>query len=405
MTALRDVANGWSAISEHAPLRAVLVHSPGLERLSGQHRDTPERLAALQSEHASLVGALRRSVGDVLLLRNLVNDIGESVDPLCRSLLWTRDLAVATADGLIPLPLGRHRRAESHMLDLVLERHPRFVGAPVRREVKARVNALPPDLREDLFESLILEGGNILILSSSALAVGFRRRGPHDLAALEVAIEALFAASPSLEHIYTVQLAPGFEHLDCVLSLFGTGAALAMPQVLRANARPLDPAGTLYLRLHAAWLRHKYRPNAKRRFSASAELAGLGRAERVERGAVRLPGPESPHLLDLLIADKFIDADRLIWIGGDAPAHTNALEHFRVAAREQKCLAGNLLTIRPDHLITCEGNPMTSAALAAVAGLNIRIEHLNLTTLAAGFGGPRCLTLPLGRLSGLPDVA
>ena len=117
--------------------------------------------------------------------------------------------------------------------------------------------------------------------------------------------------------------------------------------------------------------------------------------------AVPLPGaPE--YFLDRLARDGFLDLDRVAWIGGSPDDHASPFEHLRAALYEQRNQAGNVFATAPFRFVAYQRNPLTVQALRAVVPEPLHPGGLTLMAsneMRTGGGGPRCLTMPLGRAS------
>jgi hypothetical protein len=135
-------------------------------------------------------------------------------------------------------------------------------------------------------------------------------------------------------------------------------------------------------------------------------LGRAGRCEVFDRsdaapdGTPR-PRPDEPlPLLDQLARDGFVDPDRIAWIGGRPDDHPSPYEHLHAALYEQRNQAGNLLSVAPWRAVAYDRNPLTLAAVDALAGrgpAGARVDRMGSNEMRTGGGGPHCLALPLRR--------
>jgi arginine deiminase len=402
--------------SETAPLRRVLVHTPGAE----MDLVSPENREALLFEDILFTGTARHEHelmcalfhmvtgrDDVVLhLRTLLAETFEQeearagfIEQLCRAepernltaveddlhrlspgdllsfaltghtelpvqmpplpnLFFTRDLAAAVRDHIV---LGRTAQAarsrEGVLLRTVLRHHPAF------DELSDRLIELP--------EGVTLEGGDVLVPHPKVVLIGHSQRS--SFGGVMAAARALFAQTP-VEHIFAVEIPQrrSCMHLDTVLTFAAPDECVVYPPLL-------ERAGFGYV-VHLT--------------PTGAE----GRFETDMRPTLR-------HALQEVMGHE-ID---FIPCGGDEPLHQ---------AREQWTDGSNVFAIAPGVVVGYERNHRTFHELQRrgyrVASARSFLDYhretgftpsadekialkLEGTELSRGRGGPRCMTLPLAR--------
>lgn len=364
--------------SETAPLRAALVHRPGGE-LDGLDEANarahlfdgtlwPERA---RREHDALVGALVAEGTQVFRLRDLLAGVlalapareravartleaariegsavgraqlwlegldageltsllieGESglgLEPLANQMFVRDSSAWVGREVLLGSPPSPVRRREPLQLQLVYEFHPLFADTAA---------GVPGAVRGTEFE-----GGNLLVLSEHAVAIGVGER-TSAWAARKLA-QRLFAAG--LEEAIAVELPRGrfAVHLDSLLGVIDTDAVLFDRRLTELRAWRLRPAPGAGL-------------SAEPAEDSLAALAG---------------GLRSPELRQIEVAD----------------------------AREQWRHAANVLALAPGRVVAYEHNRVTNRRLEAAG---IEVVEISGRELGRGRGGPRCLCCPLSR--------
>lgn len=196
-------------------------------------------------------------------------------------------------------------------------------------------------------EPFTLEGGDILNLSVSAIAVGISQRTMPE--AVERLAQNIFADDTSeIRRVlaFDIPNSRAFMHLDTVLTQIDSDKFLVHPSIL-----------------------------------SSLQIFELtpGRGRTVEMR--RLDKSPEKVLAEVLGVDKV----RLIHCGGND----------RIAAqREQWNDGSNALCVRPGTIITYDRNYITNDLLEAEG---IEVLKIPSAELSRGRGGPRCMSMPLWR--------
>jgi len=386
------VSHAHGVDSEVGRLRSVLLHRPGLElaRITPRHRDrllfdTLPWVGRAQQEHDAFAAALRDQGVEVLYVTELLQDaleyqpardevIGlalgdaglgdelagqirghlEDLDPealapaelrigrgvvfelLDRNdfvieplpnLVFSRDSSVWIGDrAAITSMAGPSRRRESALVQVIYGHHPRFAGT------------------KWLYGQHLdhLEGGDVLLLAPSVIAVGVG--GRTTAAGLERLARNLFDAG--LAHtVLAVPIRPPMAtmHLDTVCTVVDTDTVVMNPGLaftLTAHTITPRPDGMAVSRLQPF-------------LEAAARAMGIERLKVIGTGLDPLTLP------------------RQQWDDG-----------------------GNALAVDRRVVVCHERNAETNARLEAAG---IEVIRVPCGELGSGRGGPRCMACPVGR--------
>lgn len=395
--------------SEFGTLKAVLMHRPGkeIDRLTPYNKefllfeDVPY-LEALQKEHDAFSNLIKESTGaqvfqlrellirvlyDTNLLLKLMKDsltrsglvhlagdildrystaecasiltaglkihelrkkipnlnAGELMESAfaispCPNLYFQRDPMALTPSGIIFSTMkmeGRQREAD--LLRTIFENHIDF---------KDNVNRLYPIAGQD--KSASIEGGDIIVLSGKAVAIGNSERT--DEKAIYHAAKAMLAEG-SVERVYEVHLPNkrNYMHLDTVFTILDENLVLTYPDALNA---------VLQTSLYTLKEIKGDKVNIKREVLNESLLTVLER--------------EIPHLEILKTADGNPD----------------------YSLREQWFDGANVFAIGPRRVISYNRNIHTNRALRE---MGVEVLEIPSSELSRGLGGPRCMTMPLSR--------
>ena len=197
-------------------------------------------------------------------------------------------------------------------------------------------------------EYFSIEGGDVLNLSPSVLAVGLSQRTQPE--AVRRLAENIFRdeqAEIDTVLVLSIPRARAFMHLDTVFTQVDAGKFTIHPGILEA------------LRVF--------------------ELTGKG------EGQVRVR-ELSGTLEDILKKYLHLDEVQLIRCGGDSPI---------VAEREQWNDGANTLCIAPGTVVVYDRNYVTNRLLEDAG---VTVLKFSGSELSRGRGGPRCMSMPLQRL-------
>lgn len=324
-----------AAVCEHLVARIATVDSCGLElvdRVRGylSELQPPDLVAHLTGGLTvrETPGAGDGFVGGVL---------GPSafILPPLPNTVFTRDPSAWIADGVVLSPMRlRARRAERWLWQTVYRHHPDFAAA-------SRRVWYGEDDRE--YFPATLEGGDVLVLSSSCVAVGLSERS-HPVAAENLAAR-LFAAGAA-EWVLAIDLPKtrGTMHLDTVMTVVDRDAVVLWPR--------------------------------------ARELVSAFRIEPGARGGSRVS--HEPDLLRAVADGLGVDGLRVISTGEDEVA----------ADREQWDDGNNTLAVGPGVVVAYERNSDTNRRLMEAG---VKVLTIPSSELPRGRGGPRCLSCPLIR--------
>jgi arginine deiminase len=249
------------------------------------------------------------------------------------NLYFTRDTGAVIGDGIaISSMRTLARQRETFLLNLIRLHHPLFSS------LKS-----PAWYSPDMGDSL--EGGDILVLSENAIAVGASVRTGSD--AIETLAHRLFHGDSGIREVLVIRIpaARAYMHLDTVFTMVDRDCFTLFPGVEDAiKVFHLTP-GT----------------NGNIRIREKMSLEG-GLAEILK-----------------------IPSVRIVRSGGD---------DRNTAAREQWNDSANTLAVRPGTVITYNRNTASNDNLRAAGVDVLEIEG---SELVRGRGGPRCMSMPLQR--------
>ncbi|MDT0631038.1 arginine deiminase family protein [Rubrivirga litoralis] len=409
--------------SETAPLRQVVVHTPGEEMALVAPGNKDELLfddllfvEEAREEHATLVRLFEAAIGDagaeggaVLQLSDLLREAFDGADaresfvealvellpernfeayeaelkalgpdalhrfaltgqaPFAVSatplpnLLFTRDLSAVVGDHpILSLAATAARRPESAIIRTIYHHHPRFAAA------RERLIELPEDVT--------FEGGDLLVVNERVVMIGQSERT--SLGGVLAVARALLDRT-SVEHVLMVNLPKEryCMHLDTVFTFADDDTCVVFPPIIE---EPRDHV------LH---------------IEAGAERGGDGPREFRMR-----PLPSVREALEEVTGRSYT----FIPCGGADPIRQR---------REQWTDGANLFAVRPGLVVGYARNRATYEALAragfhvvsaddflgfygdAAAASQDRIAvRLSGNELSRGRGGPRCMTMPLVRM-------
>lgn len=254
------------------------------------------------------------------------------VPPLPNS-VFTRDPSAHVYGGRVLSPMHKPARQPERLLwRTMYAHHPDLAGRPVWYGEGDR----------DYFPATI-EGGDILVLSDRAIAVGVSERTS------PIAVENLAAnlfEAEEVDHVLAVELpmGRGTMHLDTVMTQVDTDAIVVWPKLPHVSSA------------------HRIEPGA--------------------RGAMKVR--EEPDLLRAFAEAIGTDNLRVITTGEDEVR----------ADREQWDDGNNTLAIGPGEVIAYERNVDTNRRLREAG---VTVHEISSFELPRGRGGPRCMSCPVNR--------
>lgn len=300
-----------------------------------------EYLMGMESDKLSealIAGVLQKELDHVkrhLVLTDYLKDpepYAFYLNPL-PNLYFMRDPAVTIANAMsISSMATKTRKRESQYLDAIYSHHPLF--GDLKREKYYEY--------QNFFS---LEGGDLLVLSEKAVAVGCSERTR--VQAVEELAKNLFAADQGIEQVLAVRIPNNraFMHLDTVFTMVNCDQFIVFPGIL-------DQIETVII--------------------SRGKEGGLSfqRAETLKAALVRVLGLKQVQLIES---------------GGGNPV---------VAAREQWNDSTNTLAIAPGVIVAYARNERSNEVLE---DNGVEVIGIEASELVRGRGGPRCMTMPLYR--------
>lgn len=258
--------------------------------------------------------------------------------PPIPNLYFQRDTAAICPGGMLFSSMrNEERQREADLVRAVFENHPDFKKQIHRVYPKDNQNSPP-----------CIEGGDLIILSEKAIAVGDSER-TDERSIYHLAKQLI--SEGTIERVYKVQLPKkrNFMHLDTVFTVLDENLILTYPDALEA---------VVQTSVYTLKSRDQDQVHIKKTIlkESLAEILQL----------------EIPHL-------------QIIHTGNGNPDY---------ALREQWFDGANVLTISPRRVISYSRNKHTNRALRDVG---VEVLEIPSSELSRGLGGPRCMTMPISR--------
>lgn len=313
--------------------------------LSHLAEDIIGRFSTMECANALIAGVKVKELKRKLQHSSL-NKLGEHsfvISPSPNS-YFMRDPAAVVQTGVISCQMKKPiRTRESFIMRMIFENHPLF---------KDNFNPLYPKdtIEEALTEKHAdIEGGDIIVLSSKALAIGNSERTDSE-AILEVAKEVL--KDGVVERVYEVFLPKlrHFMHLDTVFTIIDENLVVTYPDAMQA---------VMETRVH--------------------------RKDGVDSEGNTIIATEVLKESILEVLKKEIDYLEIIHTGDGNPDY---------ASREQWFDGANVFAIGPRRVISYNRNRHTNRALREAG---VEVLTIPSSELTRGLGGPRCMTMALDR--------
>ncbi|MCK5735085.1 MAG: arginine deiminase [Spirochaetaceae bacterium] len=253
------------------------------------------------------------------------------INPL-PNLYFTRDPGAMIGGGLAlsAMQTGARRR-ETFLLDLIRRYHPMFSSIGEKLWYS-------PDMGDSL------EGGDVMVLSDSVIALGASVRSGSD--AIETLARRLFHGDSGIREVLVIRIpaARAYMHLDTVFTMVDRDSFTLFPGV--------------------------------------ADAIRVFRLTPSTGGALRIRESES---LEKGMAEVLGMPIRILKSGG---------KDRGAAAREQWNDSANTLAVQPGTVITYNRNTASNEALEKAG---IKVLEIEGSELVRGRGGPRCMSMPLER--------
>ncbi len=283
---------------------------------------------------ASMVRGVRKSDLGSREPIHLVDYIDDAypffVDPM-PNLYFTRDPFFMIDGGVCISSMANNVRARETLFGQYLfTHHPLYKNTPMLHT------------RNDPFS---IEGGDVLVLSSEAVAIGMSQRtDPH---AVEALAKRLICEETGIQRVLAIDIPKtrSYMHLDTVMTMVDVDKFTIHPSIL--------PAVRTFL------LKKK-------------------------DGALVIE-PQKRKLAESLAETLHLDRVTMIHCGGPS-----AID----AAREQWNDGTNTLAVAPGEIIAFSRNYVTNGILREHG---VKVHEIPSAELSRGRGGPRCMSMPLWR--------
>jgi len=398
--------------SEYGKLKAVIIHRPGreIERLTPGNtsellfEDVPY-LEGMQREHDEFASLIKDSSGAIVYrLKDLLVEV--LIDPSLRKTTLAKAMTKLASPALIDDVLARYSTAECASMLIagikikelkkkikgeyifafdneeyvinpspntyfmrdpaaiiqggVIISHMKFSGRQGESKLLNIIFNNHPDFK-DIFKPVYpgpgisgeiptIEGGDVIVLSDKALAIGSSERT--DKKAIELLAKQVLKNS-SVERVYQVDLPSkrNFMHLDTVFTIIDENLIVTYPDAMNAVLQ--------------TWIIRKKEIDADDNVILDKEC--------VNESIITVLKKEIPFL-------------EIVETGDGNPDF---------AMREQWYDGANVFAVSPRRVISYNRNKLTNRALRE-AGVDVL--ETSSSELSRGLGGPRCMTMPLWRM-------
>lgn len=255
------------------------------------------------------------------------------------NLYFMRDPAAVVQAGVICSHMKfSGRQEESNLLQTIFQHHPDFnsVFEPI----------YPVNSVKDI---PTIEGGDVIVLSDKALAIGCSERT--DAAAIELVAKQVFRNS-KVERVYQVDLPSrrNFMHLDTVFTIIDENLIVTFPEAMNSVLQTCV-----------------YRP-----VNIATDGEVLINKEIINDSIITVLRQEIPFL-------------EVVETGAGNPDFSS---------REQWYDGANVFAVSPRRVISYNRNKFTNRALKEAG---VEVIETSSAELSRGLGGPRCMTMPLWR--------
>lgn len=323
------------------------------------------------------------------------NEVRERVIlPDFRRVSWPypRDTSFTTQLGTIICKMRRYsRRFEPHVVKLCYKYDP-LLGEKIDLVYDANEGM------ELSTEPPCIEGGDVQIIDEETIAVGVGQRSTKN-GFMKMAEHILKEdRDEQIKYIVAVKLADppakDYMHLDVTINWPAKDKALVMPYFYSGKEIRDAPPKKLLLKTLEAVRRQSEkhgRPMTPLVHPEAFRDAGRCAVYVNHNGEPRLDGVEE-SFLDFLVREDKLDADEIIWVGGD-PEEEYDIDHLYKSLMEQARGAPNIVTIKPNLVIAYERNKITNNALREHG---VQVKEWSDAYLDM-LGGPHCSTSPLSR--------
>ena len=257
--------------------------------------------------------------------------------PPMPNLYFTRDPAVSIGNGISFSRMKEPaRRQESLYMDFIIKNHDRFKDANI-----------PAWFDRDFRYSI--EGGDILILSKEAIAIGISARTT--AAAIEHIAKSLFAANSDVKKVLAIDIPKrrAFMHLDTVFTMVDHNVFSVHPEILDKHGE--------------------------------TDTYILEKGDCPDTLCITKLRDVKEALKSVLHLDEI---EFIPCAGGDIIA----------APREQWTDGSNTLAVAPGVVVTYDRNCITNRIFRE---RGIEVIEIPSAELSRGRGGPRCMSMPLVR--------
>jgi arginine deiminase len=257
------------------------------------------------------------------------------------NLYFMRDPAAIVQDGVICSHMKfSGRQGESSLLKSIFENHPDFKEIYIPVYPSHSIEKDTPSI----------EGGDVIVLSEKALAIGCSERT--DEKAIQLVASQILHTS-TVERVYQVDLPSkrNFMHLDTVFTLIDENLIVTYPEAMESILQTCV-----------------YKKNGE------------------DKNGDIILHKECVNESIISVLEKEIQYLEVVETGDGNPDFSS---------REQWYDGANVFAVSPRKVISYNRNKFTNRALREAG---VEVLETSSSELSRGLGGPRCMTMPLWRL-------
>lgn len=325
------------------------------------------------------------------------NDQG-GLSPVTRPLLamfFTRDFGVALPEGVILSNFGNKRAPESRIARLI------FSFADQLRDIPIVLDAEK--------EGVLVQGGDVIVYDRNTIFMGIDNLSSRQAAALiarklnKTVLGVKLTSYNSFISGAGGSLASLFLHLDSVFNLADRDKSLVVPYFFESRFTNSNPLASVMKGARVKLSRSLDKPGLEsiiKRFVFEINLKNVGEELRELGGVTEFVAGSGEQLeTGMKLVDYLKEklGHKIIYVGGDPPSRfEDQVKHMvEEVIPEIYYQAANVFAIEPGEVVMYRSN--TTATQAALLKSGVKVTTIEGSDLVRWSGGPHCMTMPIAR--------